>query len=240
MAISNLQNEILKIQNDINSLNKRSIAIINHTEFSRLPDEYVELQYIQSSGTQYFNTEYIHTSNTRIQCKINVTQDSVHNYQFIFGARKSSYNYNAIQFATRWNSSNTFCYARSGNEATGGTAYYSQDIIVDAYQKLCTWITTDNRSSSITTSGTANNGICPIGIFCCNQSSSSGGWSPENNTFAGKVKLYYFNILENNELVKELIPARRVIDNVLGLYDIINNKFIVNKGSGSFIAGPEV
>lgn len=240
MAISNLQSDILQIQNDINLLNKRSIAIINHTKYSRLPDEYVEIQYIQSSGTQYLNSEYVHKSTTGIQCKINVTQDSVHNYQFIFGARKSSYRYNAIQFATRWNNSNTFCYGRTGNEASGGTAYYGQDIEIDAYQKLCTWKTVDNRSSSITTSGTADSGICPIGILCCNQSSSSGGWSPENNTFAGSVKLYYFKILENDEIVREFIPAKRLSDNNIGLYDIVTNKFIVNKGSGSFTAGPEV
>jgi hypothetical protein len=43
---------------------------------------------------------------------------------------------------------------------------------------------------------------------------------------------------ENGNLIKSLIPARRISDNILGLYDIINNQFYTNAGSGEFIAGP--
>lgn len=240
MAISNLQSEINQIISTTNQLKNISEAIINHTKYSRLPDDYAELQYIQSTGTQYLNSNYIHTANTKINCRINVTQDSVHSYQFIFGARSGSYWYNAIQFATRWDGTNSFCYCRTGNERTGGTPYYNQDIDVETYQKLCTWTTLDNKSSSITTTGTANAGICPLGILCVNQSSSSGGWSPEKNTYAGKVKLYYLNISETNELVREFVPAKRLTDNVIGLYEIHTNTFITNAGSGVFVAGPEI
>lgn len=240
MAISNLQTQIKRITTVLNQAKNISTAIINHTKYSRLPDNYVELEYIQSTGTQYLNTSYVHTANTKINCKINATQDSVHNYQFIFGSRRNSYHYNALTFATRWNRANNFCYCRTGNEKTGGTPYYNQDIEIEAYQKLCTWVTENSNSSSITTTGTVNAGVGPIGIFCVNTSSSSGGWSPESNTYAGQVKLYYFNISEIDELVREFIPAKRVSDNVIGLYELHTNIFITNVGSGTLIAGPEI
>ena len=41
-------------------------------------------------------------------------------------------------------------------------------------------------------------------------------------------------------LVRNFIPAKRNSDNVLGLYDLVNNVFYTNAGSGTFIAGPEV
>ena len=35
-----------------------------------------------------------------------------------------------------------------------------------------------------------------------------------------------------------MIPARRDSDNVLGMYDIVNNVFRTNAGTGTFVAGP--
>lgn len=239
MAKSNLQTKIQEISDTISTVYKCSEAILNHTIFSRLPDDYTELEYISTNGTQYLNTGYTHKANTKIECKINVTQDSVHNYQFIFGARQNDYQYYAMTFATRWNGSNTFCYCRTGNEKTGGTTYYGQDITIEAYQSKCTWTNSNGQSSSITTSGTINAGVNPMGIFCVN-TTSSGSFSAESGTYAGNTKLYYFNIYEVDTLVRQYVPAKRTTDNVLGLFDLVNKTFITNLGSGSFGAGPEV
>lgn len=235
---SNLYAKISEINTDLYQLYKHSEAILNHTKYSSLPSDYVELEYIQATGTQYLNSGYIHTANTRIRTKLYVTQDSVHSYQFIFGSRKSSYNYNNLHFATRWNSSNVFCYGRTGNEQAGGSALYNQIIEVEAYQNICRWTNEIGNSSSITSSGTVNAGMGPIGIFCMNQSSSSGGWSPESNTYSGNVKLYEFKIYETDTLVREYIPAKRISDNVIGLYELQTNTFKTNVGSGTFLGGP--
>ena len=39
---------------------------------------------------------------------------------------------------------------------------------------------------------------------------------------------------------RNYVPARRIADNVLGMYDLINNTFWTNDGTGSFTAGPDV
>lgn len=237
---SNLYNKINEIDIGLYKMYRCSDAILNHSRYIELPSNYMELEYIQATGTQYINSGYIHTANTKIRTKLYVTQDSVHNYQFIFGSRKSSYTYNNLNFATRWNGSNTFCYGRTGNEQTGGSAMYNQIINVEAYQSTCSWTNESGVRSSITSSGTVNAGMGPIGIFCMNQSSSSGGWSPESNTYSGNVKLYEFKIYETDTLFREYIPVKRISDNVIGLYELNTNTFLTNVGSGTFLGGPVI
>ena len=50
-------------------------------------------------------------------------------------------------------------------------------------------------------------------------------------------KIYYFKIYVNNVLVRNFVPAKRKSDNVLGLYDLVNNAFYTNAGTGTFTAG---
>jgi hypothetical protein len=51
-------------------------------------------------------------------------------------------------------------------------------------------------------------------------------------------RLYSAQISINNVIQRNFLPARRISDGVIGLYDIINNQFYTNAGSGNFIAGP--
>ena len=55
-----------------------------------------------------------------------------------------------------------------------------------------------------------------------------------------KLKLYYFNLFYNNNIIRKMIPALRNSDNVAGLYDLVNNEFYTNAGTGTFITGPKI
>ena len=65
---------------------------------------------------------------------------------------------------------------------------------------------------------------------------------PNENTLKSSFKLENFKIYnENEELVRNFIPCKRIIDNKPGLYDLVNNLFYTNQGTGDdFIAGPDV
>ena len=46
-------------------------------------------------------------------------------------------------------------------------------------------------------------------------------------------------IISNNGIIKrDFIPCYRKSDNVAGLYDLVNNTFYTNQGTGNFIVGP--
>ena len=56
--------------------------------------------------------------------------------------------------------------------------------------------------------------------------------------FTGRI--YYLQITDGMNTVRNFIPARRNSDGVLGMYDTVSNTFFTNAGTGEFIAGPMV
>lgn len=56
--------------------------------------------------------------------------------------------------------------------------------------------------------------------------------------FSGNI--YSIEVINEGKLYRHYIPAKRNSDNVIGLFDTVEQKFYTNSGSGSFTAGPEV
>ena len=54
------------------------------------------------------------------------------------------------------------------------------------------------------------------------------------------AKLYSAKLYKNGNMVFNGVPARRNSDGVLGMYDTVTDTFFTNSGSGTFIAGPVV
>ena len=53
-------------------------------------------------------------------------------------------------------------------------------------------------------------------------------------------RMYYCKIYDNDLLIRDLVPCYRKSDNKPGLYDIVNNVFYTNAGTGEFAVGPNV
>ncbi len=52
-------------------------------------------------------------------------------------------------------------------------------------------------------------------------------------------RLYYCRFAEDGAIVHDYVPAKRLSDGVLGMYDRTTGEFKTNAGSGAFTAGPE-
>ena len=59
-----------------------------------------------------------------------------------------------------------------------------------------------------------------------------------NSHFEGK--LYSCNIYDNTIIIRNLVPCYRKADSVAGLYDLVNNTFYTNQGTGEFTVGPDI
>ena len=57
---------------------------------------------------------------------------------------------------------------------------------------------------------------------------------------AYNMKVYRLKLYENNTLVREYVPCYRVSDNEIGLYELVNNVFYPNNGTGSFNKGNDI
>lgn len=188
--------------------------------------------YLQSSGTQYIDTDIIANGNTGIETKYDIS-----NYQMLFGARTSFAN-NCFNFfresGCRFDYNNkSYITTNTGdwNLPTSGTflsyptenGYYFQ---------------TKNSDGEIIY------GTTPIGnfetpanmcLFACNTNGTVSGFSTS--------KIYYFKIYNEGVLVRHFVPVPSglVIGDFTcpsaGMFDIVNQEFYGNSGTGSFTYG---
>lgn len=62
--------------------------------------------------------------------------------------------------------------------------------------------------------------------------------NPAEKNYVGKI--YYLKIWDNDVLVRDLVPAKRLSDNSVGMYDTVEGKFYTNAGTGTFTTGSVV
>ena len=196
---------------------------------SILPNAYTELEYIETTGTQYIDTGVlINTKTSRYETKINPTDASITNA--VFGTRNLS-NQATTQSANiflidgRWRldwAAGTVDYSSAVQSdtdytisITGGRAVINETVYSHQYE-------------------TRTNVNYPFYIGNIN---NAGSVYTAHPGFSGKT--YYSKLYNNDVLVFDGIPARRNSDNVIGMYDTVSGQFFTNAGTGMFTAGPD-
>ena len=202
-----------------------------------LPKEYQQVEYIESTGTQYIDTKIVANSTMKIDLKCKCLGSS-----FVFGSRSSSsYEYSGLTFEY-----NDPINVRWGNSVllTDNKYVVNQDYIVHIENGNSS---INNNSSQASYGNYFFNGN--IYIFAINNNSTS---SSISSSQYGRNRIYYFKIYEGNSIIRDFIPCcstTTVVDvdgkecptGTVGLYDIVNDMFYTNQGSGDdFIAGPNV
>lgn len=182
----------------------------------RLPSGYKEVEYIESTGTQYIDTGVKATNTTKFKIDVEMTQyDS-----YIFGA---------------WNdwqvSMFTIYSANSSSSAIGYGANWVGSI---------TGLTTNNKITLSIDNGVVkyNNEI--KGTYSDTFNSANNiiicGTNAAGTPAAfSKIKIYSLEINGHN-----FIPCYHKSDGEVGLYDVVGNKFYTNQGTGTFLKGADV
>lgn len=197
---------------------------------SQLPTEYQEVEYIQSSGTQYINTGVIPTVDTGVKIRGHFTsvQDSDN---IILGASNQTAFANGKPYSVDPypdrvyllfggfgdGSSETITITQTKNKQYEYTLNYmdSGKASVDTLQ-----ITLPTR-----TSVTSN----ALYLFCLNGNGTAGYYS--------HFALEYLQITQGTSVIHDYVPCYRKADNVAGLYDLVTGTFLANAGSGTFAVG---
>lgn len=191
---------------------------------------YYELEYIQSSGTQYIDTEYYPNNNSKIEFTLNVS-----NSVWGWGCRNS----NATELFYTASFSGDNGRVRFGYNNTNFISQINRTAMV-GYD---TNFVFNGNVFSATYNGNTLSNTFSSGTFTCTYSFYLFALHNYNNGAAnfdngGKLKLC--KIWENNVLVRNFIPAKRKSDGTLGLYDTVTGIFFTNAGSGSFTGGKRV
>jgi hypothetical protein len=216
-------NKVVDIDNvQLQELSKDTEWIFQFVPAPKLPSGYTELEYIQSSGTQYIDTGFKPNQDTRVVTKFDMIQTDT-TWRKLWGSASGTYD---LDFAL-WNDGTTKLQSYYGTKTNNTVPITSMSLNVDANKNI--W-----KYSGKTITFDKNNFTCAYSMYVFNVNKDD---HPEY--LPGMMKLYLFKIYDNDVLVRDFIPCKNPSGTV-GLYDSVNNQFYQNAGSGTFIAGPEI
>lgn len=209
------------------AINKNGQWIQNEFNERLLPDGYTQLEYIESTGEQYIDTNFVFDSQTSAFLEFSNASNSTAESGFI-GAYQNSIG--GLLFGIYKNSSEYYFRFAYGGPWNGNTVLadlnkHSITLNKNSINKLDNIVLATKLS--ITTSLNPNK----TGYIF---------WTNGGTTYKGEFKLHKCKIWNNNILIRDFIPALRNSDNVAGLYDLVNNEFYTNAGTGTFIIGPKI
>ena len=185
--------------------------------------KYTALEYIQSSGTQYIDTGYCPTANTRVVADVYLLNHK--DYLRMYGVSGNNQDFYCVLYTERWTIRFGSSSASSSITKPTGSIRYT----IDHAGKTTTFTgSSSTYNCSITAtdsfSGTSAN---PIYIFAVNNKGTPGTKS--------SFKLYSFKIYEGDVLVRDFVPVRWS-DGVNGLLDNVSETFYQNAGTGAFMS----
>ena len=214
-----------------------------------IPDEYQLVEYIQSSGVEYIDTNSRIIANTRFTC----TWGSVFNNGSLVSTSTENKGYG------QGNASGANPNITGGGRLQNGVITFwisGSNYSTSLNAPLSTSVYTDIITTSENTLNFSMTDIINNTVFINNTITNFTNY-PVHNMFlfrdsSGQYPFYSAKKIydvkfetrasssEDFVVVKHLIPCYRKSDNVYGFYDIIGNEFYTNKGTGTFIAGPDV
>ena len=190
---------------------------------SRLPDGYTELEYIESTGTQYIDTGFKPNNNTRVVMDADVTSNTT-DWKALFSVRTNS---TTGTFGIIWTSSQVYTpyYGSLSSLKFTGIAQTGRRIYDQNKEKT----TIGGQTLSYTNTAFQ----CSYNLYLLALCTAG---TPNWHISA---KLYSCKMYDNGKLIRDYIPCKNP-SNAVGLYDIANSVFYGNAGTGAFTAGGEV
>ena len=197
-----------------------------------LPDGITKLAYIQSSGTQYIDTNVSAPEGFRITCDVEFT--SLPNMlNMLFGSHDAASpyyrNFLAAMNTGKWEIG---AYNPTDFGSVSVNTKYSIDVCTISGAIGCSINGIDQIVDSSIAASTVRSSRT-IYVFGLNY---TGGLLPSNMKLYG-LKMYLD--ADGSNLVRDFIPCQTTAGEI-GLWDDVNSVFYGNAGTGTFTAGPVV
>lgn len=190
-----------------------------------LPEGYTQLNYIQSTGTQYIDTGVSTPEGCRVQCKVAYTSLSS-TLAVVFGSHDAAPPYYR-----------NFLAATSSTWELGayGTADFGSPTVNTEYE-----IDANTKSGEIGCSVNGNTYTVDQSIAPSAQRSALSVYlfalHYADGLFPAKMKAWWYKVYVGGTLVRNFVPCKNP-SNEIGLYDLVTKEFYGNAGTGTFIGG---
>lgn len=200
----------------------------------RIPVEYQEVEYLESTGTQYIDTGYVPVEDTWVDCEHGFS-DTYSGEQVILGASSSNYTGNnttglTVQF---YNYNRWYCGCGGsifGNVLTGvGKGLYIKHRVILTKNLL----TVDGNEKGNPGHATFDPSQ-PCYLYAIN------AYGIGVRRLSTTLRLYSVKLYENENIMRDFIPCYRKSDSEPGMYDTVTKQFFTNAGTGTFIVGNDV
>lgn len=189
-----------------------------------LPSGYKRLEYIQSSGTQYINTEF-KPSGENMRVVFDFMYTAAHGSHSLYGVQTSSTAFSITAF------SDPKFYVGTSWDLLPQTTSLNVRYLLDAHANNGTLtVSLDGTSGSAAYSGSLDKTL-NLSLFGNNLNGST--------IQLVSARLYSCQIYDNGTLARDYIPCQTTSGEI-GLWDDVNSKFYGNAGTGAFTAGPVV
>lgn len=193
---------------------------------SDVPSGYTQLKYIETSGTQYIVTGVHPTLDTKIQ---------------VTGQRLIETGYGSLMGC-----SSPDIYIPTGNGVRGGTFYAKfgnsgeKSIANPLPQGTFSppTFSIDKTSAVFSAEGFADTTLLMGATGLGTDDPTTSIYLPGRNSASTPAsRIYRAKIWDGGTLVRDFVPALRNADDEIGFYDIVNNVFYTNDGTGVFTGG---
>ena len=183
-----------------------------------LPAGYTELEYIESTGTQWIDTGL-----TRGKFVHDIAFTTVSNYNLMGNAAGAGWYWGQQR---RYASGNG--YELATNNITGMNSTERRVVEYDNLDSDGITLSAGGQTVTYSTTGTTSTNYSLFRIW-------------DSDQYYVNAKLWGFQAYDaNGTPVRNMVPVKRNSDNKVGMYDTVSGQFFTNAGTGDFVAGPAV
>lgn len=182
------------------------------------------IEYIQSSGTQYIDSNFIPKATTRTIMKAEPMAWSA--WSAFFGTRNTSSPTASQAYIAAIPAATLYRSDYFGSSLTAETPTVMQITDIDKNKNICSFNNIMITNTSSTVNATTN-----MFLLALNDVGTA--------KYFLSAKLYSCQIYDGNTLVRDFIPIKTTT-NIYGLWDKVNKVFYPNAGTGAFTGGPAV
>ena len=183
---------------------------------------YVEIEYIESTGTQYVDTGFKPNQDTRVVMDVqSVGINTADTGQSFFGARNGS-SYRFFAFWHRTNAAYYIYYNNTSKSVASSQITNRMTVTMDGNNLYV------GDSVSVSVDYATFSCDKPLYLFATNLDGTA--------DYFGVNRVYSCKIYDNGTLVRDYVPALD-LDGVACLYDRLNGEYHRGEGTGSFKAG---
>ena len=199
-----------------------------------LPAEYQQLEYIQANGNCQIRTGITPTCTDKVE--MTWRPATVSGNQNLFCSRTGTGT--TGQF-TLFMIGDKVRFDRNTSSVTGANAISADTkyTVVADFNTLAGTVTLADTGAEVTSVTMPSGDYTPGSELCLYASHTSDPGTGLGNY--ASYALYSFKLSDSSGNLKlDLVPVKREADDVIGLYDAVNDAFLMNSLSGAFLAGP--